>query len=68
MTTPQLTTIRDQALANLAQATAAPKPTYTIDGQRVDHAGYVRRMQELIDWCNERLGSTAEIATTAGRP
>jgi hypothetical protein len=68
MTTQQLETIRDQAIANLTAATAAPKPTYTIDGQRVDHAGYLTKMQALIDWCNERLGATVEIATTAGHP
>ena len=70
MTTQQLETLRTQALDNLLAATTSPKPTYTIDGQRVDHAGYLVRMQQLADWCSERLAdlSTVEIATTAGRP
>ena len=70
MTTQQLETLRSQALDNLLAATTSPKPTYTIDGQRVDHAGYIARMQQLADWCSERIAdlSAVEIATTAGRP
>ena len=34
-----LTTLRDQLAANLVTETADPKPSYSIDGQSVDHAG-----------------------------
>lgn len=50
-----LTTIRSQTLALLAQITAQPKPSYSIDGQQVSWESYLRQLQEVVDWCDARL-------------
>ncbi len=44
--------IRSQALAQLLDLRANPKPTYTIDGQSVSWESYARSLQETIDWCD----------------
>jgi hypothetical protein len=62
--------IRANALANLESATAAPKPTYSIDGQRVEHAEYLVRLQRLVEWCDAQIANLnpIEVATQAGSP
>ena len=51
----QLTAIRSLALQRIAEITATPKPNYSIDGQQVAWADYLRQLQATVDWCNERL-------------
>ncbi len=51
----QIALIRSQTLALLAQITAAPKPSYQIDGQQVAWSDYLRQLQQTIDWCNRKL-------------
>jgi hypothetical protein len=51
----QLRTIRAQTLAILAQVTAEPKPSYTIDGQAVSWGDYLARLQATVDWCDRKL-------------
>jgi hypothetical protein len=51
----QLQTIRSQALAQLVALRANPKPSYKIDGQNVSWEGYVRSLQETVDWCDQKL-------------
>jgi hypothetical protein len=55
-----LTLIRDRAADNLAAVLAAPKPTYSIDGQSVSWAEYMERLKSEIDW------ATGELARLAG--
>ncbi len=51
----QLRQIRSQTLAILAEMTARPKPSYTIDGQSVSWADYLARLQATVDWCEQKL-------------
>lgn len=63
----QLATIKSQALSLIATITAEPKPTYSVDGQSVDWADYLRRLQDTIAWCDTQLAAQEpfEIATQA---
>jgi len=51
----QITSIRNLTLAQLEQLRANPKPTYSIDGQRVSWADYFQSLQQTIDWCDQKL-------------
>ncbi len=51
----QLETIRSQALAQLIDLRANPKPSYSIDGQQVSWESYGESLQRTIDWCDARL-------------
>lgn len=51
----QLRHIREQTLAQIAEITARPKPSYRIEGQQVDWAEYLRRLQQTVDWCDAKL-------------
>lgn len=67
-----IATMRANALEALATAMASPKPSYSIDGQSVDHDAYVKRLQDFIDWCDKKLkgedsdsdeGGSVEVTT-----
>ncbi len=64
----QLEAIKRQTLAVLAEVTANPKPSYTIDGQSVSWAEYLAQLRATVAWCDERLAATApfEISSQAG--
>ena len=47
--------IRSQTQTLLVNITENPKPTYNVDGQMFDHAGYLIKLQETIDWCDQKL-------------
>lgn len=51
----QLQTIRSQALASIAEITANPKPSYTVDGQSVSWNSYLRRLRQTVDWCERKI-------------
>jgi hypothetical protein len=53
--TDQIAAIRSQTLAQLLELRAGPKPTYTIDGQRVSWETYVRSLEATVDWCDQKL-------------
>jgi len=55
----QITTIKSQTLARMAEITAGPKPTYQIDGQLVSWGDYLSQLQRTVDWCNEKLSGEA---------
>jgi hypothetical protein len=55
----QLATIKSQTLQLIRDITAAPKPTYDIDGQSVGWNDYLARLQSLVGWCDERLAGAA---------
>ena len=48
-------TIKAQALAMIGQLTAAPKPTYSLDGHTVSWGEYLARLQATVDWCERKL-------------
>jgi hypothetical protein len=51
----QIAVIKTQTLARIAEITAEPKPNYSIDGQSVAWSDYLRQLQQVVDWCNEKL-------------
>ena len=53
----QIAAIRSQTLAVLAELTAAPKPSYVIDGQTVSWNDYLVRLRETVDWCDRQLAA-----------
>ena len=53
----QIATIKTQTLARMAEITAAPKPSYTIDGQTVAWGDYLKQLQQTVDWCNAKLAA-----------
>jgi len=55
----QLRRIREQTLARIAEITAQPKPSYRIEGQQVEWADYLRRLQQTVDWCDAKLAAAA---------
>ena len=59
----QLKTIRSQTLARIAEITAEPKPSYSVDGQSVSWNDYLKTLRETVSWCDrtinaENTGST----------
>lgn len=50
-----LTTARDQIAANLVEITASPKPSYDIDGQRVEWTDYFKALTDQLARMNELL-------------
>jgi len=53
--TEQIQSIRTQTLAQLDALRAAPKPSYWIDGQRVQWQEYADSLQRAVDWCDQKL-------------
>lgn len=47
--------IRLQTLERIQEITAQPKPSYELDGQRVQWAEYLERLTAVVDWCDRRL-------------
>jgi hypothetical protein len=48
-------TIKSQTLALIAELTANPKPTYSLDGQTVSWNDYLAALQATVDWCERKL-------------
>lgn len=61
----QLQAIKSQTLALIAEMTASPKPSYTIDGQRVEWADYLNQLRLTVQWCDAQLaaGASGEVHT-----
>jgi hypothetical protein len=55
----QIQTIRSQTLAQLESLRADPKPTYWLDGQRVQWQEYAESLQRTVDWCDRKLAEYA---------
>ena len=50
-----LATIKTQILARIEEVTAAPKPTYTIDGQFIDWNNYLNTLLNQLDKVNTQI-------------
>lgn len=50
-----IATIKSQTLQLIADMTAAPKPTYHVDGQSVAWESYLAKLQQTVDWCDAQL-------------
>lgn len=61
----QLQTIKSQTLANLAEITARPKPTYDIDGQSVSWNDYLAQLQRTVEWCDRKLAGYEPFEVTS---
>jgi hypothetical protein len=57
----QITLIKTQTLARIAEITAQPKPTYQIDGQTVNWGDYLRQLQQTVVWCDAQLAARAPV-------
>jgi len=57
----QITLIKTQTLARIAEITAEPKPTYQIDGQMVVWGDYLNRLQKTVDWCDAQLAAQSPV-------
>jgi len=51
----QLSTIKSQALAVIAEITATPKPSYQIDGQNISWNEYLAQLRSTVGWCDEKM-------------
>ena len=51
----QVLAIRDQTLNQLEELRKQPKPTYTLDGQRISWQEYAESLQRTVDWCDQKL-------------
>jgi hypothetical protein len=51
----QLRAIRAQTLARIAEITASPKPSYSLDGQSVSWGDYLAKLRSTVDWCERKL-------------
>ncbi|HEY1598490.1 MAG TPA: hypothetical protein VGG64_02745 [Pirellulales bacterium] len=59
----QLQAIKTQTLALIAELTAAPKPSYSIDGQQVLWADYMAQLRQTVTWCDEQIGRDEPFET-----
>lgn len=50
-----LTTARDNIAARLAEITARPKPSYDVDGQRVEWNDYFKTLTDQLDKLNATI-------------
>jgi len=53
--TQQILAIRSQSLTQLEQLRASPKPSYSIEGQRVSWQEYINALQRTVDWCDKKM-------------
>lgn len=63
-----LRTIHAQILERIAEITAAPKPTYSVDGQEIKWAEYLKSLRETAVWIERQLNSQQpfEIVSRGG--
>lgn len=52
-----LETSRDNIAAALADATANPKPNYSVDGQSVSWGDYLESLQRALDGINSKIAA-----------
>ena len=53
----QISAIRSQTLALIAELTAQPKPTYKIDDQNVAWGDYLKQLQDTVAWCDRQIAA-----------
>lgn len=50
-------TIKSQTLQIISDITQSPKPSYSIDGERVSWNDYLDRLRKTVAWCDRQLQS-----------
>ena len=48
-------TIKSQTLSMIAEMTANPKPSYSIDGQSVLWTDYLKQLRTTVEWCDQQI-------------
>jgi hypothetical protein len=61
----QIATIKTQTLARIVEITAQPKPTYDIDGQKVNWETYLKQLQTTAAWCDQQLNANDPYEATS---
>ena len=56
----QLAIVRTQIIERLVEITKSPKPTYTIDGQKVDWTDYQRMLFEQVKQVDEAVAAITD--------
>ncbi len=51
----QYATIKTNTLAVIADITASPKPSYSIDGQSISWGEYLAQLQATVEWCDKQI-------------
>ena len=39
----------------IAEMTASPKPSYSIDGQIVQWSDYLKQLRLTVEWCDQQI-------------
>ena len=55
LTPPMYPTIKSQTLSMIAEMTANPKPSYSIDGQSVQWTDYLKQLRATVEWCDQQI-------------
>lgn len=56
-----LATIKSNALERLAELSASPKPSYSIDGQQFSWAEYQKLLMDQVAWCDQQLAAETPV-------
>jgi len=63
-------TIKSQTLSLIAEMTANPKPSYSIDGQIVQWSDYLKQLRATVEWCDQQMArddaGVEEISVVSG--
>jgi len=51
-------TIKNQTLTMIAEITANPKPSYSIDGQSVFWSDYLKQLRLTVEWCDQQIAQS----------
>jgi hypothetical protein len=51
----QITAIKSNTLAQIAEVSTERKPTYTENGQSFSWTEYLEHLQQRVVWCNQML-------------
>ena len=44
----------------IADMTANPKPSYSIDGQTVQWSDYLKQLRLTVEWCDQQIAQSTE--------
>jgi hypothetical protein len=50
--------IKSQTLTTIAELTANPKPSYSIDGQTVQWTDYLKQLRLTVEWCDQQMAQS----------
>jgi len=62
-----LATLRQRALARMAEVLAGPKPSYQVAGQAMSWNEYLAELRRTVAWCDAQLAAAVEPVEIATR-